>query len=370
MKKKNIFIIPSLGYGGAESFLLRLLPHMKNENIIVTLFNTQYDKKRLNNLKVKYITLDPIRSSIKNYYIFFKLLATLNKNDIIFSWLYIADLFASLIKILLFWKKINLIWNVRNTILNINQYSLASYVSYFLLKSFLRQVPNKIIFNSRESMIQHIKKGYKKENSFLIYNGFIRHASLKKVKNPKKSFDIIYVARYHKQKNHNLLFKSIKKLNEDYKFDFNLHLVGKDIDKNNKILNDTINKLKISKRIILHGVLEQTSVHELFSTCDLTLLLSKYGESFPNVLAEAMLYGTFPIATKIGEATQIVDKFGDIVPTNVTPKQISDLIYKYYLEKNNNYEQWIKRIKDCQEFSYNRFKIEKIASKFEIISDI
>ena len=79
MKRKNIYIIPSLGYGGAESFLLRLIPHMKYENIIITLFNTKYDKDRLKNIKVKYITLDPFRTSIKDLYSFFQLAFSLNK---------------------------------------------------------------------------------------------------------------------------------------------------------------------------------------------------------------------------------------------------------------------------------------------------
>ena len=66
MKRKNIYIIPSLGYGGAESFLLRLIPYMKYENIIITLFNTKYDKNRLKNIKVKYITLDPFVDNLKD----------------------------------------------------------------------------------------------------------------------------------------------------------------------------------------------------------------------------------------------------------------------------------------------------------------
>ena len=79
--------------------------------------------------------------------------------------------------------------------------------------------------------------------------------------------------------------------------------------------------------------MDQVSVHELFSKCDITLLLSNYGESFPNVIAEAMLYGTFPIATNIGETSNIVGSFGDIIPINQSPVEISRLIYKYYLEK-------------------------------------
>ena len=49
IKKRNIHIIPSLGYGGAEPFLLRLIPLMDEENIVITLYHTQYDKERIKN---------------------------------------------------------------------------------------------------------------------------------------------------------------------------------------------------------------------------------------------------------------------------------------------------------------------------------
>ena len=105
IKKRNIYIIPSLGYGGAESFLLRLIPLMDEENIVITLYHTQYDKQRIKDKKAQYITLDPARTSISDIKSFLKLVLSLNDNDTILSWLYIADLFASFIKILFFWKK-------------------------------------------------------------------------------------------------------------------------------------------------------------------------------------------------------------------------------------------------------------------------
>ena len=102
-KKRNIYIIPSLGYGGAESFLLRLIPLMNVENIVITLYQTKYDKDRIKDKKTEYLTLDPVRTSIKDIKTFLKIIFSLNENDTILSWLYIADLFACLLKILFFW---------------------------------------------------------------------------------------------------------------------------------------------------------------------------------------------------------------------------------------------------------------------------
>ena len=78
---------------------------MDEENIVITLYHTQYDKERIKDKKLEYITLDPARTSIEDIKTFLELILSLNVNDTILSWLYIADLFASFLKILFFWKK-------------------------------------------------------------------------------------------------------------------------------------------------------------------------------------------------------------------------------------------------------------------------
>ncbi len=364
-KKRNIHIIPSLGYGGAESFLLRLIPLMDEENIVITLYQTQYDKARIKDNKAEYLTLDPFRTSIKDIKYFLKIIFSLNENDTILSWLYIADLFASFLKILFFWKKFQIIWNIRNTVISINEYSFIAFISFTILRIFLMHIPQRIIFNSKESMLQHFKKGYDKKKSKVIYNGFTRYVSIKKIKNNK--FNIVCVARYHPQKNHELLFQSIAKFKQIYSFDFKLHLVGKGLNKNNLILIKHLKKLNIYQNVILYGLIYPTSVHELFSKSDISLLLSSYGESFPNVIAESMLYGTFPIATNIGDTKSIIRDFGETVSKNSSAKEIANLIYKYYLFKNNDFEKWKIRQKECQDFANNRFSIENSANKFKEI---
>ena len=327
-KKRKIYIIPSLGYGGAESFLLRLIPCMDEDNIIITLYHTQYDKQRIKDKKAEYITLDPARTSFSDIKTFLKLIFSLNVNDTILSWLYIADLFASFLKILFFWKRFKIIWNVRNTVININEYSLIAFIAFNILRIFLMKIPQSIIFNSKESMLQHLKKGYSKEKSFVIHNGFKRYVSIKKLKNKKNNFDIIYVARYHPQKNHKLLFKSINILKHNYILNFKLHLVGKGLNTKNKLLIKLLKNLNIYENVILYDLIDPIAVHELFSKSDISLLLSSYGESFPNVIAEAMLYGSFPIATKVGDTKSIIKNFGEAISVNTSAEKIASLIYK------------------------------------------
>tara|TARA_Y100000991_G_C21903132_1_gene318997 strand:- start:222 stop:923 length:702 start_codon:yes stop_codon:yes gene_type:complete len=229
------------------------------------------------------------------------------------------------------------------------------------------KIPNTIIFNSKESMLQHIKKGYSEKKSLVIYNGFTRYASIKKLKSKKNYFNIINVARYHPQKNHKLLFKSIEILKHNYSFNFKLHLIGKGLNKKNTILIKHLKNLHIYENVILYDLIDPILVHELFSKSDISLLLSSYGESFPNVIAEAMLYGAFPIATDLGDTKSIINNFGETISKNTSAEEIATLIYKYYLFKNNNFEEWAKNKKQCQDFANNRFSIEISANKFKEI---
>ena len=369
-KRRNIHIIPSLGYGGAESFLLRLIPHLDNENIVITLYHTKYDKKRIRNLNLSYITLDPYKTSYKDILLFIKLLFSLNKGDIIFTWLYISDLIGSLIKLIFFWKNFKLIWNIRNSIIDRKQYSIYAYLSFNLLRKLFMSIPHRILFNSERAMNEHIKKGYSRSKSSVIYNGF---ESLSKIKNPKndpKTFEIIYVARYHKQKNYSLLISSISEFKKIYKGPFNLHLVGKNIDLKNKDLIQNLVKFNLLENVILHGLISPKEVHDLFSVSDITLLLSSYGEAFPNVLAEAMLYGTIPIATDVGDAKQIIRNHGKSINKDSTPKEIASLIKEYALLKLNKPIKWKAITNDCANFSENRFKIKNTAEKFNKLSKI
>ena len=77
-----------------------------------------------------------------------------------------------------------------------------------------------------------------------------------------------------------------------------------------------------------------------------------------------MLYGTFPIATNIGDSSFIIDKYGYIVRANADPMKIAAIINNYSLLKKNDHDKWKKEILSCQNFSKERFSIKKIAHSF------
>ena len=92
--KKYLHLIPTLGYGGAESFLLRLVDNLEGIHLIVVLKDCPKDEKRIKELKknnIGYLNLNVKKITFKKLRIFFKYLFELNEEDRIFSWLYISD---------------------------------------------------------------------------------------------------------------------------------------------------------------------------------------------------------------------------------------------------------------------------------------
>ena len=364
--KKYLHLIPSLGYGGAESFLLRLVDNLEGDHLIVVLKDSSIDEKRIKELEnnnVSYLNLNLKRITPKKIKIFFKYIFELNKEDRIFSWLYISDLFATFIKIF-FRVKAPLIWNVRNTLIKKKDYSLITYLSYIFCLKLFKNIPYKIVFNSKKAMDQHVSKGYPFKKSIVIYNGFHKLIKENSIELKKEFLNLICVARYHPQKNHSLLIKTLSYFKKKYKRKFILHLVGENIEINNHELVNLLQSYLIFDNVKLHGTLTPIEVHNLFAISDISLLLSNFGESFPNVLAESMLYGTIPIATSVGDSDYIISDFGEILPLDISPLQISEIILKYANLKIYSSAVWIEKIKACQKFSLNRFNIKNIASQF------
>ena len=364
--KKYLHLIPSLRYGGAESFLLRLVDNLEGVHLIVVLKDSSVDEKRikeLNNNNVRYLNLNIKRITLKKIKIFFKYISELNKEDRIFSWLYISDLLATFIKVF-FQIKAPLIWNVRNTLVKRKDYSFFTYFSYIVCLKLFQNIPYKIVFNSRKAMDEHISKGYPSKKSIVIFNGYQKLIRENSNELKKEFLNLICVARYHPQKNHSLLIKTLSYFKKKYTRKFVLHLVGENIEIKNKELTNLLKSNLIFDNVKLHGTLSPKEVHKLFAISDISLLFSIFGESFPNVLAESMLYGTIPIATAVGDADYIISNFGEVLPLDITPLQISEIILKYANLKNYSSDIWTKKVKECQDFSLDRFNIKTIASQF------
>ena len=374
---KILHIINSLKKGGAEGNLYRLckLNKEKYKNkidiSIVTLINDGYYEIELKKIGIKIISLDLNKKN--KFFVFFKKILKLRKfvkkynPNIIQSWMYHSN-FVTLFLPRLFYDKI--FWNIRHSELNSKISKKTTIFVSIIWGLFSKIVPKKVIYCSEKSInFHHNKHFYLKNKTKLIYNGYndkiyypskyLKADFRKKHGINKSDFILGFAGRYAKQKNIPSMLlafsKFIKKHNNIY-----LYMVGKDISPFNKELTTFISNLKIQNKVVFLN--EQKNLLEFYNGIDL-LLLTSHSESFPNVVAEAMLCSTLVLASDAGCSKKIISNFGFVIKKNDYISIINGLNKSINIFKNKN-KKWKFLERNSRIQIKNNFSIKKMADTY------
>ena len=374
---KVLHIINSLKKGGAEGNLYRLCKVQKKKYknkidiTIITLIDNGYYEYELKKKGIKTFSLGIKKENkITN---FIKKIATLRKfikkknPDIIQSWMYHSN-FISIFIPKIYHNKI--FWNIRHSELNFKISKKITILLSIICGLFSRTVPKKIIYCSEKSIKFHEKMHfYSKNKTSLINNGYsdknyYSSNSLRsnfRKKNKIKQTDIIlgYAGRYAKQKNIESLLHAFSKISKNYENVY-LYMVGKDINFKNKELVNTVFDYKIKNKVFFLN--EQKNLLKFYNGIDL-LLLTSYSESFPNVIAEAMLCSTPVLSSDAGCSKKIIDKYGFVLNKNdylSITKGLKKTISKFINKKKN----WKFLKKNARLHIKKNFSIEKMADNY------
>jgi glycosyltransferase involved in cell wall biosynthesis len=169
-----------------------------------------------------------------------------------------------------------------------------------------------------------------------------------------------HVARWHGQKDHPNLIKAVKLVIERYP---NVHFVlcGDDINRDNKILSDMIEKEGVKYNVHLMG--RRNDINTLMPQFDLYVSSSKAGEAFPMVLGEAMACEVPCVTTDVGDSAYIVGDTGFVVPPE-NPRALANSIICYISKKFEERERLKKRARERIE---NHFALDLVMEKYESI---
>ena len=327
---KIIYIINSLKKGGAEGNLHRLCKFQKKKYkkkfdiIIITLINNGYYEAELQKKGIKIYSLN-LDKKIK-FFDFIKKIFKLRKfvkkqnPDIIQSWMYHSN-FITLFIPNIFYDK--LFWNIRHSELNVQISKKTTIIISIICGLFSKFVPKKIIYCSEKSIEFHENQHfYCKNKMVLISNGYsdktyypskyLSSNFRKKNKIKKNDFILGFAGRYARQKNIPSLLYAFSKIAKNYN-NIYLYMVGKNINTSNKELSNFVSNLKIKNKIFF--LKEQKNLLEFYNGIDL-LLLTSHSESFPNVIAEAMLCSTPVLSSDAGCAKKIINNSGFIIMNN------------------------------------------------------
>ena len=374
---KILHIINSLKKGGAEGNLYRLCKLQKNEYkkkidiIIVTLIDDGFYEAELKRNGIKVFSLGLDR---KNKYFYFikkilKLRQYIKKEnpDIIQSWMYHSNLVT-----LFFPKKFydKIFWNIRHSELNVQISKKKTIIVSIICGLFSKVVPKKIIYCSEKSIKFHEKRHfYCKNKTTLINNGYSDKtyypsknlSSNFRKRNKINKSDIIlgYAGRYAKQKNIPSLLFAFSKIIRNYNNVY-LYMVGNNINPWNKELTTFIFDLKIKDKVFF--LKEQKNLLEFYNGIDL-LLLTSHSESFPNVVAEAMLCSTPVLSSNAGCSEKIIKDCGFIIMKNDYLTIMNGLKKSIDIFKNKK-KRWKSLKRNSRLQIKNNFSIEKMANAY------
>ena len=366
MKKKILHIIVGLGNGGAENTLFKLTKNLKkkfNFSILVLSKENSLQWK----FKKEKINLIQLNSKNKFFFIFnlFKIFSIIKKTnpDLIQSWMYHSDFLASIIGKIILKKKV--VWCIRHSNLKIFKSKFITIILAKFCAILSKKYTDKIIYSSSVSRKYHEYIGYDKFKAKEIFNGYDpKINNFINIKNSKITY-LGFLANYRPQKDFSTFFQSMSILKKK-NINFKCIMAGQNVNKKNFSLKKLINYYDLNDHLILMGQLKNT--RSFYEQIDIQVMSSSFGESFPNVLAEAMLHGIPCVSTDVGDAKKIISKYGWISKRS-NPSHLAKNILNA-IKLKEQYKLKFKQMKKAARDSIiDRFHINKMTDKYSVTWD-
>jgi glycosyltransferase involved in cell wall biosynthesis len=312
VRKSILFIVPRLGVGGLELFLLRLAPKLVDSFDVKVVciegrgvLSREFKKA---NIEVIYLNLfSALYLPIMIFKLFFLIRKT--KIDIIQTFLYPADFLMIILKLFLP-KGIKIVWSIRSTSLPKKSKKLSRFLRFSIIK-FSNRIPDKVISCSDEALHFHKSIGYKAKDIEIIPNFGPDWTINEKSKsclfiseNPQEVV-LGLSARYTPGKGHDFICKVIELNNQDIKTRFKLKI--KFTGLNTGKLGPLSEMIKINFPDIysncdFSGQLLGDEYVNWHKSIDLYVLCSDSLEGVPNTFLEASLIGTPVVGVNIGSS--------------------------------------------------------------------
>ena len=317
---KILHIINSLDIGGAEQMLVKLCKAQafsKDDILVVTLLDAGALASQIRHSGYEVMPLTLGRNPV-SWLFLFQLASIIKKfkPDIIQSWLYQSNFVAGIMGRL---ANVPVVWGIRQSNLSAEHNKLFTRRVIRLCAVMSNVLPSHIISNSDKARYEHTRAGYT-DNFSVIANGFETEVFLPDPSSflglraelaiSPDSLIVGMVGRFDSQKNHAGFFEAASIIHKDMP-EVHFCLVGAGINAGNQKLVKMITAADIpaSRLHLLDARDDIAYIMAGFDICGLPSL----GESFPNVVGEAMASGVPCVVTDVGDCAKIVGDTGRVV---------------------------------------------------------
>lgn len=240
------------------------------------------------------------------------------KPQIIQTWMYHANLAVSCLQPFL-GRRVPVIWNVRRGMDDYQERKLATRL-VIRANRVLSRLPNRIVYCTNESRVQHESYGFNQSKSLVIGNGFdtskyVPNAERRRLVRASfgiKDNEIVIgnVGRDDPSKGRAFLLAAMSQVVRRFP-QARLLLVGRGMVAHNTDLQREIERHQLAANVTLVG--EYAPSTDLYPAMDL-LCLASTSEGFPNVVAEGMSCALPCVVTDVGNSRELLDGIGVIVP--------------------------------------------------------
>lgn len=357
---KIIHIIPALGTGGAEKFVIDLCNEQskKHEVSIYSLSNVTNNMILVDNLNKNVKVVSFNKKLGPDLSIFFKIFFALKKDmpDVVNTHtrgLLYTSLAIFALKIKCF-----------HTVHNLAKKEVILFIRFFykILFKFFSVVPISISNKVQKS----VEITYGKEFTEIVCNGTARlqrtnlYESVKKeinlLKKTEESLVFTTIGRISPQKNFQLLIDTIIELNQ-IGIDAVLLIIGEDKSKGMKNKKELLQNK--SKNIHFFGA--KTNVAD-YLLCSDGFCLSSLYEGMPITLLESLSVGTIPICTPAGGIPDVINDEVGFVSTGFDKKSYKETFQKF-LELS--FEEKLKKQSNCIDLFEQFYSISICAKNYE-----
>ena len=175
----------------------------------------------------------------------------------------------------------------------------------------MQRFSSRVVVNSKWLMQELVKEGAKPDKIEVIYNGIEidalqcdnqRHKIREGLGIPVSASVIGIVARLHPMKDHKTYLKVIKRL---VRGDLDVYglIVGGGAEETR--IKELVEEEGLGNRVIFSGEI-RNNIGCWIRSLDVLMLTSKWGESFPNTILEAMACGVPVVATDVSAVREII----------------------------------------------------------------
>ncbi|WP_230874897.1 glycosyltransferase [Lysinibacillus cavernae] len=361
-KIKITHIITTIGLGGAEAMLYRLLQNMDRdvyevEVICLTEMGT-YGELIEQQLNIKVSICNMRSNSVSALMSCYKLC---RDSDIIQTWMYHANFLGYILSFLL---KKKLIWGIHHSNLTKQDNKRRTIFIAKLCARLSKRVDAIISCGPKVKEI-HEAIGYASEQHRVIVNGI--NTELYKPSKKRhyyiEQFGILnqpillHVGRWDPLKDYANLIASLKLLRQ-IRQDFYLFLVGFEIDASNRDLLQMIEDAQLERVTFLLGSRED--IPQLMAAADL-FVLSSAGEGLPNVLVEALASGTCCVTTNVGDCEYLIGNCGEVVAA----KDAKALAKAINTALNYSSQQYVQKASLGREHVLANFQIQQVVAQYQ-----